>query len=311
MTSVTLKSPAKLNLYLKVIGKRADGFHELVTLFERIDLHDILRFQNNASGKIRIVCRHPQVPKGPKNLVYQVAQRLRKDFGLAQGVTVTIQKRIPIAAGLAGGSSNAATTLLGLNRLWGLGLSQQKLIEYANQLGSDITFFLHDCRWALGQGRGEKITPLRISARCSQILVVPKIPMLSRDVFGALNLPVTLSADPTGTASSKPLRSRPDPRNLKLTKKESNVNILSHFLQANDFERVGKCLHNDLEVPILKLRPELAQVKRRLQELNPCGTSFSGSGPSVFSVVKNLREAKKKRALLKKHYGQVFAVRTL
>ncbi|MBF0490573.1 MAG: 4-(cytidine 5'-diphospho)-2-C-methyl-D-erythritol kinase, partial [Candidatus Omnitrophica bacterium] len=130
MTSITLNSYAKLNLVLNVLGKRPDGFHQLRTIFERIDLHDTITLKKRSFG-IHISCNHPHVPLGPKNLVYKIALKLQNDFGIKEGVSMTIRKRIPVAAGLAGGSSNAATVLLGLNQLWNLNLSQKKLIEYA------------------------------------------------------------------------------------------------------------------------------------------------------------------------------------
>src|SRR6185436_451831 len=157
MKSITLQSPAKLNLYLKIVNKRPDGFHNLTTLFERIDLADEITLTSEASGRIRVSCDHPQVPTGPKNLVYKAAALLKQDFGIKQGVHITICKNIPVAAGLAGGSSNAATVLQGLNKLWNLKLTKTRLAAYAARIGSDVAFFLYDCSWALGTGRGEVI----------------------------------------------------------------------------------------------------------------------------------------------------------
>ena len=117
MKSLSLLSPAKLNLYLKVVNTREDGYHNLITLFERIDLCDEIHLESNTTGAIRIFCNHPYVPKGLKNLCSQVAQLLKDDFSIFSGVDITIKKRIPVAAGLGGGSSNAASTLLGLNKM--------------------------------------------------------------------------------------------------------------------------------------------------------------------------------------------------
>src|SRR3989338_9757846 len=128
MRSIILPSPAKLNLFLKVHNKRSDGFHNIVTVFERISLSDELTFRANTRGTIRITCDHPQVPVGPKNLVYKAARLLQDTFHLENGVNIKIKKRIPVAAGLAGGSSNAAAALLGISRLWGLKLSRQQLL---------------------------------------------------------------------------------------------------------------------------------------------------------------------------------------
>lgn len=285
MKSVELNSPAKLNLYLKVIGKRPDGFHELKTIFERIDLMDRMRFVSDPSGKITIDCDHPQVPKGPKNLVYKVAALIKQELGVAQGVKITIKKRIPVAAGLAGGSSNAATTLMGLNRLWNLGLTRDGLVKYAKKIGSDVPFFLYDCSWALGTGRGDMISPMGIQARLWHVLVVPKIKMLTPKVYGAMN--------------------------LKLTKSSDDVNILTRYLGQNDVCKVGSLLRNDLEFPIAFLKPNLLKIKKKIEGLNVAGVAFSGSGPSIFSVVESKRNAQKIYEYLRRRYKQVFVVRTL
>ncbi|MBL8012739.1 MAG: 4-(cytidine 5'-diphospho)-2-C-methyl-D-erythritol kinase [Candidatus Omnitrophica bacterium] len=285
MKIIKLKSPAKLNLYLKVVGKRHDGFHELKTIFERIDLADTLRFTEMVNGKINIQCIHPQVPLGPKNLVYKVADLLRRDFGISQGVTIQIDKNIPVAAGLAGGSSNAAITLMGLNQLWRLGLGQKELVEYAKKIGSDVPFFLYDCSWALGTGRGDIISPMKIETKLWHVLVVPKMRMLTPKVYGAMN--------------------------LKLTKFGDDVNILTRYLGQNDVVKIGSLLRNDLEGPISFLKPSLLKIKRKIEALNAVGTAFSGSGPSIFSVIESRKAAVEIYKQLKRQYRQVFIVKTL
>ena len=221
MNSLSLRSPAKLNLYLKVIRKRPDGYHELKTIFERIDLVDDIRLSRDPLGKISIACDHPHVPKGSKNLVYKVALLLKEDFGIKEGVHIQLRKRIPVAAGLAGGSSNAATVLLGLNKLWKLGLDRNDLVKYARKVGSDVAFFLHDCSWALGTGRGDVIKRLDLKVKLWHVLVIPKVKMLTPKVYGAMN--------------------------LKLTKFSGDVNILTRYLAQNDVRGVGSTLFNDLE----------------------------------------------------------------
>ncbi len=284
MNSLTLRSPAKLNLYLKVVNKRPDGFHNLKTIFERIDLHDDIRLVRNASGKISISCNHPHVPNGPKNLVYKTALLLKNDFGVRDGVHMTIHKRIPVAAGLAGGSSNAATVLQGLNKLWNLKLSRDQLVEYARKIGSDVAFFLYDCSWALGTGRGDVIQRLNVRAKLWHVLVVPRVKMLTPRVYRALN--------------------------LKLTNSSDDVNILTRYLVKNDVQKVGSLLCNDLERPIVHLKPNLLKIKKKLQAMNVAGVAFSGSGPSLFSVVGSKNQADKIKAALKRRYSQIFVVKT-
>ena len=284
MNSILLHSPAKLNLYLKVIRKRPDGYHELKTIFERIDLADDIRLSRDLSGKISIACDHPQVPKGPKNLVYKVAVLLKRDFSIKEGVRIHIKKRIPVAAGLAGGSSNAATVLSGLNKLWKLRLDREGLVEYARKIGSDVPFFLYDCSWALGTGRGDVINRLDLPVKLWHVLVVPKVKMLTPKVYGAMN--------------------------LKLTKFSDDVNILTRYLGQNDMQGVGSALFNDLEQAIAYLKPNLLKIKEKLLSLDVAGVAFSGSGPSIFSVVGSKKKAQEIRAVLKRRYAQVFVVRT-
>lgn len=284
MKTIILPAPAKLNLFLKVINKRPDGYHNLKTLFERIDLQDELTFSRQDSGRITIRCDHPQVPIGPKNLVYKVAQLLKNEYGIKDGVHVQIRKKIPVAAGLAGGSSNAATTLLGLNRLWQLNLPQAKLIDCARQVGSDVAFFLYEASWALGEDRGDAITPLSIPAKIWHVLVVPKIKMYSREVFTRLN--------------------------LGLTKKGDDVNILIRSLKMDNILKAKSLLRNDLASSILAICPRLQNVKDRLTRGGLAGVSFSGSGPAVFALTDDKEQAWEFVRVLRRQYRQVYAVCT-
>lgn len=285
MPTLLLRSPSKLNLFLKVLGQRPDRFHDLETIFERINLCDEIRLVTNSSGKIKIVCPHLQVPKGPKNLVYQVARMLQTQCGVGQGVTIYIKKNIPVAAGLAGGSSNAATTLLGLNQIWKLGLSSNQLVDFGARIGSDVAFFLYDASWALGQGRGERITPLKIQQKLWHVVVVPHMRMYSKAVFAGLN--------------------------LKLTKKEADVSILTLALQKKSVFQAGDLLHNDLETSILSIAPRLARVKERLCQYGFDGVVFSGSGPACYGLAASEKAARTAARDLRRYYSRVFVVDTL
>ncbi len=285
MNSLTLLSPAKLNLVLDVLGKRTDGFHELKTVFERIDLCDRITLKKNASGKIRVFCDHPHVPKGPKNLVVKVAQQIQQAHHIKAGVDIYIEKKIPVATGLAGGSSNGATVLMGLNRLWHLGLSQSQMQGYAARLGSDVAFFLYDVSYAVGSGRGEKIRPLPYRPKLWHVLVTPKVKMYTKAVFGRLK--------------------------LKLTNKKDNVNILLPFLRENCLGQITGALSNDLQPAILSLRPDFARLKEKLSDAGALGVCFSGSGPSVFALAESQKHAHAIRAKFDRRYAQVFVVSTL
>src|SRR3989338_5866409 len=279
MNQLFLKSPAKLNLLLKVVNKRADGYQNLVTLFERIDLCDDIFLKKNPQGAIRVFCNHPQVPTGPKNLVFKVARYLKDKYNISKGVDIKITKRIPVAAGLAGGSSNGATVLLGLNKFWKLNLSQKELVICAKTIGSDVPFFLYDCSWALGTRRGDKIKQVPIPFKYWHVLVVPKQKIYTKEVYGRLN--------------------------LELTKFSDDVNILIQVLKKNNINRVKELLVNDLESSILKICPSLLKVKQRLQAINPWGSGFSGSGPSVFGITKSKHQAQALQRVLAKRFSQV------
>lgn len=314
MRAIALRAPAKINLILKVLGKRPDGYHDLKTVFQRLDLCDDLTFTPNTSGNIRIFCDHPQVPKGPRNLVYKVAQSFQTDYQVGLGADIHITKRIPVAAGLAGGSSNAAAALLGLNRAWGLKLSQDRLLDHARRIGSDVPFFLYDCPWALGTERGDRLEPLAVETRLWQVLVVPRIKMYSGEVFTRWSLlrgpgPARGGILPEGLSAEPPETPLQGPQN-KLTKMGDGVNILLHSLRKKDLKRVGLLLCNDLEPSILDIRPGLAKVKDRISRLPLAGVSFSGSGPAIFGVAFSQQEARAAGDILSRFYRQVFVVRT-
>ncbi|MCK5215349.1 MAG: 4-(cytidine 5'-diphospho)-2-C-methyl-D-erythritol kinase [Candidatus Omnitrophica bacterium] len=285
MHSVFLQAPAKLNLFLKVVNKRKDGYHNLETLFERIDLCDDIRLSSTKQDNIRIICNNPQVPRGPKNLVCRAAKLMKEKYGIKKGLEVNLTKRIPVAAGLGGGSSDAATTLMGLNKLWELKASKEELIQLGQELGSDIPFFIHECSWGLGTERGDVIKNVNIKAKLWHILVVPRIKMYSREVFTKLK--------------------------MQLTKNTDNASILIRYLREKNITKLGQELHNDLEDSILRICPRLFNPKKAFEKLGITGIVFSGSGPSVFGLVKTRKEAENFRNILGQRYSQVFAVTTL
>jgi len=285
MHRLTVHSPAKLNLVLDVLGKRPDGFHELRTIFERISLADQITLTRNKSHKISVRCAHPHVPLSSKNLAFKAAMMLSGDFSISEGLDINIVKNIPVAAGLAGGSSNAAAVLLGLNRLWQIGLNHAQLLNYAARLGSDVAFFLYDTSYALGTGRGELIRPLDVKTKLWHVLVTPRVKIYTKEVFARLK--------------------------LSLTNKKDNVNILLPFLRKGDFVRLAGALSNDLEPAILSLRPDFIYLKDKLLDAGAAGVCFSASGPSVSACVPPPKHALSLRAKFDRRYTQVFVVSTM
>ena len=186
---IRLRAPAKLNLYLRVLGRRPDGFHEIETVFERIDLADELTFEP-ADG-LALACTDPALSCGEDNLVIKAARLLQRATGTSLGARIHLSKYIPVSAGLGGGSSDAASALIGLNRLWELGLPRERLTPLAAELGSDVPFFLAGTAFAIGRGRGEMCEPLPDAAPLAHILVVPPERLSTRDVYAGSQFDLT------------------------------------------------------------------------------------------------------------------------
>jgi len=285
MNVINLKSPAKLNLYLKIINKRKDGYHNIETIFERIDLCDEIQLKKRQDNKVVISCTHPDVPCNSSNLTFKAARILKKDFPKACGIDIIIKKHIPVASGLGGGSSNAASVLLGLNRLWQLKLGQRRLLNYARKIGSDVPFFIKEKSFALGEGSGDRIRVLTKIRPFWHILIVPKFKSYSKDVYRGLN--------------------------LRLTKFKDNVNILIYALRTSNFNLLEKHVFNALEYRVLRNHPSISEIKERLKALGVRIYLLSGSGPAVFGLINSRKEGESIKARLKNYKGwRVFVVRT-
>jgi len=287
-----LRSAAKLNLALQVTGHREDGFHTLNTVFERLDLADIITFSPSADECLSITCSHRAVPCDERNLVYKAAVLLREAAGIYKGAVIHIQKNIPVAAGLGGGSSNAATALLGLNRLWACGFSRVQLTALAKKIGSDVPFFLQDIPFAIGTDRGDKLKALAVAHRFWHVLITAKRPLLTKEVY-RVYAERFLVINKQG-----------------LTKKTADVRMLARSLKQNDVARAQELVFNDLAGPIGVLRPELLKLKQRITEAARRGVCFSGSGPSIFALTVSQAEAERIAKIFRRSYAQVFVVRT-
>jgi len=288
---LTIKSFAKLNLFLRVINKRKDNFHNLSTLFCRIDLADTIILKNRKDGLIKIKCDSRHVPRDKTNLCYRAAELLKQEQNLSFGLEIEIKKRIPVGAGLGGGSSNAASVLLGLNKYWALNLSKEKLVNLGVKLGSDIPFFIYDTKFALGSGRGDKIKPLTSLKKLKLwfILVYP-------------NLKV-----------STPLIYKEFDCFSELTKPYCNVKILISKLLKNDLQIEAKYFFNSLEAVTTSLYPVVDQVKGAIRGMGLEKIMMSGSGPAVFAICDCQKQALDlKSKLAKKHKSwQVFVTSTV
>ena len=270
-----LPSFAKVNLGLEVLGTRADGYHELRTIFQTISLHDDLELRPHASA-IEVRCDHPGVPTDGTNLAHRAAEELRRFAGITRGATITITKRIPVAGGLGGGSSNAAAALIGLDRLWGLGLGPARLHPLARRLGADVPFFLMGGT-ALGLGRGDEVYPLLRQVRADVVVVDPGRPLSTAAVFRRLDRGLT-------------------PR--------ENANNIFRFV-SSQLEGQGAAfpgLLNDLEGAALEEDPGLGVEGRDIRGIlireGALFASLSGSGAAYFGVFSDAGGAQRARSAL-------------
>ena len=182
---MVIYAPAKVNLCLKVLGKRPDGYHNIETLFERIALSDKIVLRPLKTGEIKLFCDHPDVPLDKDSLIYRTVALFKKRKNTPEGVEVKIFKKIPIAAGLGGGSSDAASVLTGLNKLWKPSLRLPALLKFGGRLGADIPFFLKNCSFAAAKGKGDEIMPLDWKIKFWHLLISFPIKLLSKDVYAA------------------------------------------------------------------------------------------------------------------------------
>ncbi|OGW55819.1 MAG: 4-(cytidine 5'-diphospho)-2-C-methyl-D-erythritol kinase, partial [Nitrospirae bacterium RIFCSPHIGHO2_02_FULL_42_12] len=172
--NLTLKTPAKINLFLHVKGKRSDGYHDIITVFQMIDLWDQIVLKR--SQNLDVICSNPEIPSGQENLIYKAMLKIKEHSGYKHGAKITLIKDIPVAAGLGGGSSDASATLFGLNILWGLGYDNERLKSFGRELGSDIPFFLNGPA-AIGYSRGDELIPLANNTDYWFLITNPGIPV--------------------------------------------------------------------------------------------------------------------------------------
>lgn len=264
-------SPCKVNLLLNILGKRADGFHELETLFHHVPLNDELEFSRKDAPGVVLSCDQPELPVDGSNLVVRAAQRFLVAAGLeGEGVRIHLSKRIPLAAGLGGGSSNAAHTLLGLNELLGSPLDGGQLDALAAGLGSDVNFFLQD-RPALASGRGEKVVslePFPALSGCGLLLFHPGFGISTAWAYAELaKHPEALNGRPGRAAE------------------------FAATLRGGDLSASGKALYNSLEAPALEKYPILRMFQEFLLARGAWGSLMSGSGSTTFALFHSKADA--------------------
>ena len=309
---LAVKSFAKLNFYLQILSKRRDNFHNLSTLFCRIDLADTIIFKNRKDGLIKIKCDSQHVPSDKTNLCWHAADLLKQELKLDFGLNIEIKKRIPVGAGLGGGSSNAASVLLGLNKYWDLNLSKARLVSLGAKLGSDVPFFIYNTKFALGSGRGDKIKPLAPLDKLKLwfILIYPNIKVSTPLIYKEFDCFSELTTHLVRIRDGKKLNRK---QGAGLTKPRCNVNILISELLREGKKVNAEGLFNDLEIVTASLYPVVNQVKNMLYSMGLEKIMMSGSGPAVFAICNGHKQAQDlKNKLVRKYKSwQIFVISTV
>lgn len=276
---LTFNAPAKINWFLNVRGLRKDGFHEIRSLIQKVSLFDTLTFRASDTLVLRTEAPIPQ----NENLVYKAAACLRRKYSVEKGAEIALNKRIPSGAGLGGGSSDAAITLLALNKLWSLELSIHDLCRAGEEIGSDVPFFLYDSLCYV-EGRGEKLSRLTARRPLALLLVKPAFAVSTKWVYNNI-----MSPEYTRT------RNESDPP--ELTKNHLNDNNIKHFIRSikeanlSDIAQSSRSVSNDLESVTLKSFPIVGEIKEHLIRQGALFSRMSGSGPTVFGVFASYQEA--------------------
>jgi 4-diphosphocytidyl-2-C-methyl-D-erythritol kinase len=276
-----ISAAAKVNLALEILGRRGDGYHEIATVMQAVDLSDHLELEDADALELRTAAA--DVPTDDGNLALRAARLLREAARVERGVRITLDKRIPVAAGLGGGSTDAAAVLVGLNRLWGLRWPRARLDEVAVDLGMDVPYFLRGGA-ALATGRGEQVEPVRGGA-LALVLLNPCVPLSTAAMYGRV----------TPAMYSDGARTR----------------TLADELRARKPSRVAAALHNTLEEPARGVLPQVLQMEAALQAAGALGAVMSGSGPTVFGVARSFDHARQIRRRVTRGSWACWAVRTL
>ena len=265
MKEISVKALAKINLGLDVVRRREDGYHEVRMIMQTIHLYDLLEIQKIREPEIQIVSNLSFLPVNENNLVYKAARLLQEEFALTDGISIKLTKRIPVAAGMAGGSTDAAAMLYAMNQLYDLGLSRRELMKRGVQIGADVPYCLMRGT-ALAEGIGEKLTPLPPMPKCQILIAKPPISVSTKMVYEKLD--------------SCEIKEHPD------------IDGILDGLKNQDLEQVAASMGNVLEKVTVEAYPVIAQIKECMMEAGALGAMMSGSGPTVFGIFRDRRTAK-------------------
>lgn len=282
MEKLTINTRAKINLTLDIINKREDGYHNLNMIMQSIDLFDTIHFQKIDEG-ITLSCNHKYMPTDNNNIIYRAASLLKEKYDVSQGVKIELIKKIPIQAGLGGGSSNAAGTLRALNELWELSIDDKELLELSCELGADVPFCIMEGT-ALAEGIGEILTPVRDLPRFYVLLVKPPVGISTPWAYSKINI--------------NDIKIRPDSKRM------------IEAINTGDRNGILKNIGNVFEKFIFPHYPELNEIKREMAEVGALAQLMSGSGPTIFGLYQDENTAREAKKVFQARYKDVFLVRT-
>ncbi|ADQ06919.1 4-diphosphocytidyl-2C-methyl-D-erythritol kinase [Caldicellulosiruptor hydrothermalis 108] len=278
-----LKAYAKINLALDVLSKREDGYHEIRTIMQTVDLYDIINIEKIEEDSIIVTTSSENIPTDNKNHAYIAASLLKERFDVKQGVRIHIEKNIPVSAGLAGGSTDAAAVLKGLNEIFELNLSEQQLMEIGREIGADVPFCLVGGT-ALCEGIGEKVIKLKSAPQMNILIAKPEVYVSTQAVYEALD--------------------------LSKIKKRPNIEAMISAIEEGNVKEIAKNLCNVLEVVTVNQYPVINRVKDIMRNNNALGTVMTGSGPAVFGIFGNKYDALKAAERLKVFIKEIILTTT-
>ena len=272
MDEISLKALAKINLGLDVLGKREDGYHDVRIIMQTIHLYDRVEIKKTRSPHIHVETNLYYLPVNEDNLVYRAAKLMKDEFQIKEGVRIVLQKFIPVAAGLAGGSSDAAAVLVGMNRIFNLGLKQNKLMELGLKIGADVPFCIMRGT-ALAEGIGEKLTALPPMPKCPVLIAKPAISVSTKTVYEGLKLYDGME--------------HPD------------IDGVMESIQQKDLKGVAFHMGNILETVTIPMYPVIKDIKNLMMDNGALNAMMSGSGPTVFGLFPNEKEIRRAYDALK------------
>lgn len=284
MKEIVMESYGKINLGLDILYKREDNYHEIKTIMQQISLSDTLIMREIKEG-IELDCNNKELPLDSTNLVYHAWKKMQEKTGINRGIQINIHKRIPIAAGLAGGSSNAAAVLKGLNELWNVGLSEKELREIGVEIGADVPYCIMGGT-ALAEGIGEKLTKLRPFRGKNLLLINPGIGVSTTEVYNSLRL-------------------EKQPR--------MDIKRIISSIEKDDIKSVAESITNIMEEVVIERNPIISEIKKDMLKYGALGSLMSGSGPTVFGLFDDLAQLELSEKILKEKYakGTVLLAKTI